>query len=499
MVLTAPPQTYQTLTDIGVKKSHLRSDQLILQGFMAGIYIGFGGHVAIIFAGGMNPGTSEGVRKFVLAAMFPTGLIAVILTGAELFTGNTMTMFSAYLAKRVPLKEVGRNWGVSCLGNLIGCMFAAAFLSYFTDLFQGDTKDYIIGLAVKKVSMDWYVAFLKAIGCNTLVCLAVWQAVAADDAAGKAIVIWFPIATFVLSGFEHSVANMYFIPVGMMYGAKIAVWECIVYNWIPVLLGNVVGGVLFQGAVYWYEYHPRSQRFDLDACTDTQLIHQLRKRLSHEHLTGDEPTGDTAADSPKTGTNTGVIVRETTPATMHNSQAPLTTVTVVQDGRQTTMGEENCGTGGVGSDLEVAGTVPVGKTDVGSHLARPPSDATTSRRMNLSFPKAATDSSFQLPEDDPSNRSGGGVADPSRPLLVPSEHGDAGSAEELVRGSQMQQRGRDATDKSECGASSSATEIIDHIRAMHLDKGEAQEVVAREVSLEARDAEKMVKVARKYV
>ncbi len=151
----------------------------------------------------------------------------------------------------LPLK----NWTIVYLGNFIGSLIVAYFLVYLTEvLMNSPSLDSAINIAVAKTSNPFYKTFLKGIACNWMVALAMWLAYAAKDITGKILGIWFPVMAFVAMGFEHCVANMFFIPVAIFHGADITWMDFIVKNLIPATLGNIVGGALFVGTAYWYAY-----------------------------------------------------------------------------------------------------------------------------------------------------------------------------------------------------------------------------------------------------
>jgi formate transporter len=246
---------------LGCAKAELDAGRLMLLGFLAGAYIAFGGLLAVIVGGGVAGIGSEnpGLQRFIFAAVFPVGLMLVVIAGAELFTGNAATCIPAALSRRVAWRAVLRNWTLSYAGNLAGSLVVAYFLTYLTGLLShGPWLASIVSIAESKVSQDFGILLLKGIGCNWLVCLGVWLAVSADDVAGKVLGIWFPIMAFVAIGFEHSVANMYFIPAGIFYGASVTWGQFFLNNLVPVTIGNVIGGTVFVGVVYWYLYGDRS-------------------------------------------------------------------------------------------------------------------------------------------------------------------------------------------------------------------------------------------------
>jgi formate/nitrite transporter len=189
------------------------------------------------------------------AALFPTGLIAVILTSAELFTGDALVFVASVLGGKVSFGKLLRNWTVSWIMNFAGCLFWAAVLAYASDSLEDlGRSELAVKVALKKAMQPWWHIFLKAIGANFMVCVGVWQATCAEEVAGKILAIWFPISAFVLMGFDHVIANQFFIPVGMLYGADISISHLLFQALLPATLGNIVGGGIMVGAVYWYVY-----------------------------------------------------------------------------------------------------------------------------------------------------------------------------------------------------------------------------------------------------
>mgnify|MGYP005832044637 CR=1 FL=1 len=239
-------------------------------------------------AGGLSNGTitfadgtiakiaiPSGLVKFAAGAVFPVGLMLVVIGGSELFTGNCMFAPLAVLNKEASWKGLAVNWTLVYIGNFIGSIFIAYFLAYQTGLFDAmPWAGWAATVANGKCGLDFMTAFLRGIGCNWLVCLAVWLAVSADDVIGKIFACWFPIMAFVTIGFEHCVANMFFIPLGLLVandpaiaaqlataGVKTAnligtegIYNFFIVNLIPVTLGNIVGAMLFVACAYWWVY-----------------------------------------------------------------------------------------------------------------------------------------------------------------------------------------------------------------------------------------------------
>lgn len=263
MSFKSPKATVEAIDAVGCSKADLTWGQLLTLGFLAGAFIAFGGLLALVVGGGVPAikAANPGLQKFIFGAVFPVGLILVVIAGAELFTGNCACCIPALLARKVKWTACARNWVVSYIGNFIGSLFVAFFLVYLTGLLAKDPwLASTIAVAEAKVSQGFWPLFLKGIGCNWLVCLSVWLAVASEDTIGKVWGVWFPIMAFVALGFEHSIANMFFIPVGIFYGAAVTWGQFFVTNLIPVTLGNIVGGAFFVGAIYWYVYGERPNK-----------------------------------------------------------------------------------------------------------------------------------------------------------------------------------------------------------------------------------------------
>ena len=254
----SPVDTAKAISATAGAKNSANILNVILLSFLAGAYIAFGGLLAIIASAGMlKAGAPVGLEKFVFGAVFPVGLIIVVLAGSELFTGNVMFMTIGVLDGSASVGGLAKNWVLSWVFNFVGALFVAYVLAYMGGLFPADSAfaTKATSVATAKVGLAWDQAFIRAIGCNWLVCLAVWLANASDDVIGKIFGIWFPIMAFVTIGFEHSVANMFFIPLGMFLGAKGVTWSTIIMNnLVPVTLGNIVGGAIFVACIYWYTY-----------------------------------------------------------------------------------------------------------------------------------------------------------------------------------------------------------------------------------------------------
>ncbi len=268
-MLYTPGEIAKNYIDIGKRKAGMPWDKMFLLAVMAGIYIAVAGCGASTAA--CTIGGSAG--KLVGACVFPAGLTLVLLAGSELFTGNCLLVIPA-LEREISLGAMLRNWLIVYLGNFAGSVLIAwmAVYSHQLSLFDGQLAAATVNTAVAKVSMPFFDAFMKGVLCNLLVCLAVWVSFAAKDAAGKVIALFYPIVVFVVCGFEHSVANMFYCPAGLFalscpeYAgllkaeAGVLTWgNFILKNLVPVTLGNIVGGAVFVGGVYWRVYLRRDR------------------------------------------------------------------------------------------------------------------------------------------------------------------------------------------------------------------------------------------------
>ncbi len=260
MAYYSPKEIVEVVNNTAKAKQQTGRRKTFVLAILGGAYIAMGGLLALVVGGGLPEmaQSNPGLQKFLFGAVFPLGLILCAVAGAELFTGNTAYFVPSVLSKRMSIKIPFKNWLYVYSGNFVGAIFVALFFAYFTDIFsQSPWLDSVIGVAVKKTSAPFYKVFLKGIACNWMVALAMWQAYAAKDIASKILGIWFPIMAFVAMGFEHCVANMFFIPTAIFYGADITWSEFVVNNLIPATLGNIAGGAFLVGAIYWYVYEKK--------------------------------------------------------------------------------------------------------------------------------------------------------------------------------------------------------------------------------------------------
>ncbi len=272
---------FQTITEVveqniqnGIKKTNLTTKKLILLGIAAGFFIGIGAEASSLAMHGIS---NVGLARTVAGAVFPIGLMLIVLLGGELFTGNCLISMAVY-DKKAKLKGMIRNLTIVYISNFIGAALMAWMINNCGQLnfSDGGAGAFTIKVALGKVGIDPMQAIVSGILCNVLVCLAIFMAATAKDVAGKCIAILFPIFVFVISGFEHCVANMYYIPAGIfatynpLYVAKATElygitaeqlsglnFGSMFSNLIPVTIGNIIGGMVFVGLLYWYLYRKK--------------------------------------------------------------------------------------------------------------------------------------------------------------------------------------------------------------------------------------------------
>ena len=289
MNFLTPAEIAAATANAGKAKCEMSIIKMIVMGILAGAYIGFGANLATKIGSMEAAGTSGG--QFLFGAVFSVGLMLVVIAGSELFTGNCMFCVISSLNGQSTWGGLLKNWTFVFLANFVGSVLLVYIIFYGG--FWGDPTaisahgSKALGIASAKMSLTWGQAFFRAICCNWLVCLAVWLAFAAKDVVGKIFGIFFPIMAFVSSGFEHSVANMFFIPMGITIAqnnpeliasaTKVAADGSVVplfanlttpdavtaffsygnfitANLIPVTLGNIVGGAVFVAMFYWFVF-----------------------------------------------------------------------------------------------------------------------------------------------------------------------------------------------------------------------------------------------------
>jgi len=273
----SPAEVANNFIDTGEKKARLPVTKQFVLGIMAGAFIAFASQGS---SEAIHTISSVGIAKTVAGALFACGLILVVIAGGELFTGNCL-MIIACAQKRISAGSMLRNWTVVYIGNLVGSLVIVLLIleSGQLDFSGGTLGGFTIKTAVYKTGLSFGKAFCMGILCNALVCAAVWMAAAAKDISGKIWAIFFPIWLFITSGFEHCVANMYYIPAGILAKsnaswvsraldmgvnreqiAALGVKTFFLNNLLPVTLGNIVGGSVLIGLAYWLAYLTKSEK-----------------------------------------------------------------------------------------------------------------------------------------------------------------------------------------------------------------------------------------------
>ncbi|MGF1608507.1 MAG: formate/nitrite transporter family protein [Kiloniellales bacterium] len=247
-----PPQMAALVESVGIRKAALPALQTATLGLLAGAFIAFGAMFYTLVMTGNELGFGPG--RLLGGLAFSLGLILVVVGGAELFTGNSLIVM-AWASRKVGTAALLRNWALVYVANFAGAL-GTVVLVYFSgtlELGGGAVGETAAAIAAGKLRLGFLEAFARGILSNVLVCLAVWLCYAAHDVAGKILAIIFPITAFVALGFEHSVANMYLIPAGMLAAGAIDIGGFL-GNLVPVTLGNIVGGGGLVALVYWLVY-----------------------------------------------------------------------------------------------------------------------------------------------------------------------------------------------------------------------------------------------------
>ena len=257
----SPKEIAARVEAIGVNKARLPLLSMLMLGILAGAFIGLGALYYVLIRS--DPALGFAARQVLGGVAFSLGLFLVVVAGAELFTGNNL-LAMAWAGGKISTRDLLRNWAIVCCGNFIGAAGLAllVFLSHHPDLNNGAIAQEYLRIASVKVSMPFWTAFFRGVLCNVLVCMAVWMALAGRSVVDKAAAIVLPISAFVAAGFEHSIANMYLIPLAMLLqdtgGSRATVdaitWAGFFHNMVPVILGNIIGGSVLVGLVYYIIY-----------------------------------------------------------------------------------------------------------------------------------------------------------------------------------------------------------------------------------------------------
>lgn len=263
----APREIARRSAEIGVVKARMPLVPLAMLGVLAGAYIGLGSLFFTLVKSDASLGFATG--QVLGGVAFSLGLLLVLVAGAELFTGNNL-LAMAWADGRITSLEVLRNWAVVCVANFVGAVGLAVlvFLADHGALNNGAVALQTLKIAVAKCQLPYETAFFRGVLCNVLVCMAVWMAMACRSVVDKAVAIVFPISAFVAAGFEHSIANMYLIPLALMYkaagltvpGAEMVTVGALFANLLPVILGNLVGGSVLVALSYHLIYRRGAPR-----------------------------------------------------------------------------------------------------------------------------------------------------------------------------------------------------------------------------------------------
>lgn len=268
-----PKELVQEAVIVAEKKASLSVGDMLIRGALSGVFLGFATSLAVVV-------TAQGVQPIVGAILFPVGFVMLALLGLELATGNFALLPAGLVAGKVSLGKLLRNWGWVYFGNLLGSLFYA-LLFYWTVTNFGATGSGAVGDLLKSAAQKktlgymavgangWATAFIKGILCNWMVTIGALMVLVSRSTVGKVVAMWLPIMTFFAQGFEHSIVNMFVVPAGMMFGAPVSIRTWLLWNQLPVTLGNVVSGALFTGLALYATYHEKERGPSDDAALDT--------------------------------------------------------------------------------------------------------------------------------------------------------------------------------------------------------------------------------------
>jgi len=256
-LVKSAPDAYITFAEKGASNAHLPKRKMFHQSILGGCYVGFGGLISLMIAGNLGgiSGANPGVAKMAFASLFPVNLLLIVNTQGQLFTGNSATVAAAKLEGFVSWNDLVTNWFVSLAGNIVGCsLFAAATIA--AQVLNPGATALCLNTAVAKCNVGLVPILIRAILCNWMVSMAVFLSGAANDLTGKLVGCWFPISTFVGIGLEHSIANLFILPLALMVGggAGLSLSAIITKNLIPVIIGNGIAGSLIVAVSYSYQF-----------------------------------------------------------------------------------------------------------------------------------------------------------------------------------------------------------------------------------------------------
>lgn len=254
----SPKEVAERVENVGVAKARLPLLSMFMLGVLAGGFIGLGALYYVVVVSDATLGYAA--ARVLGGVCFSLGLLLVVVAGAELFTGNNLLVM-AWADGKLSTWEVLRNWVVVCGANLVGATGLAVLVywSGHTDMNGGAIAKTYLNIALAKSTLPWQTAFFRGVMCNVLVCMAVWMALAGRSVIDKFVAIVFPISAFVAAGFEHSIANMYILPLAMLLKPADAAYDAIgiagmLHNLLPVIAGNIIGGSVLVALVYHVIY-----------------------------------------------------------------------------------------------------------------------------------------------------------------------------------------------------------------------------------------------------
>jgi formate/nitrite transporter len=253
-----PKELVQEAVLLAGKKASLRVSDMLIRGALAGVCLGFATSLAIVV-------TAQGALPIVGAILFPVGFVMLALLGLELATGNFALLPAGYAAGKLSLGKLLRNWGWVYLGNLLGSLLYAALFCWGVTNFghssAGAVGDLLKAAAQKKTlgyiafgTSGWATAVIRGVLCNWMVTIGAVLALVSRSTVGKVVAMWLPILTFLAQGFEHSIVNMFVIPAGMMSGAPVSIGNWLIWNQLPVTLGNILAGAFLTGLALYSTY-----------------------------------------------------------------------------------------------------------------------------------------------------------------------------------------------------------------------------------------------------
>jgi formate/nitrite transporter len=276
--LKAPSAIYSGIAALGGIKATMSPLKILILGVLSGCHIGFGAFLSVAVGGACAgiAATNPGLKQIISGAFgLPFGLMMTVFGGGELFTGNTAILTTAVIEKKANLGDLIKSWVLSYTGNFIGSLLLAYLAFAGGTLGTGPAS---VAMAVAKTSLDFKTAFIRGILCNWLVCMAIYMSSGASSLASKMTAIFFPISAFIALGLEHSVANMFLIPLGIMRGADVSMSAFLLKNLLPVTLGNIVGGAVCVAMGYAASYGSLLQKENAPIASTASYGSPLREK-----------------------------------------------------------------------------------------------------------------------------------------------------------------------------------------------------------------------------